>query len=239
VPKRYGVLGGTFSPIHIGHLRAAEEAIEALGLDSFLFLPAAVPPHKTALPILAFEHRWRLLNLAIAGNPRFRASDLELHLSGKSYTVRSLIALHEHFEGDSEIYFLLGLDSFLEIHTWWRYRDLFRLARLVIMRRPSYSDEDLERLLHERVSERYRWDAAESSFVHPTLLPVHYLKMTRIAVSSTQIRRLVAQGKSIRYLVPGEAISYILDNRLYRDEEQSATASTIAGHAACRDRVEG
>ena len=239
MPKRFGVLGGTFSPIHIGHLRAAEEAIEALELDSFLFLPAAVPPHKTAQPILAFEHRWRLLNLAIAGNPRFRASDLEHHLSGKSYTVRSLIALHERFQGDGEIYFLLGLDSFLEIHTWWRYRELFRLAQLVIMRRPSYSDEDLERLLHERVSEHYRWEAAQSAFVHPTLLPVHYLKMTRIDVSSTQIRRLVAHGKSIRYLVPGEAISYILDNRLYRVEEPSASASTIVGHAACPDRAEG
>jgi nicotinate-nucleotide adenylyltransferase len=89
------------------------------------------------------------------------------------------------------------------------------------------------------VSEHYRWKAAQSAFVHPTLLPVHYLKMTRIDVSSTQIRRLVAHGKSIRYLVPGEAISYILDNRLYRDEEPSATASTIVGHAACPDGAEG
>jgi nicotinate-nucleotide adenylyltransferase len=238
VPKRFGVLGGTFSPIHIGHLRAAEEAIEALELDSFLFLPAAVPPHKTAQPILAFEHRWRLLTLAIAGNPHFRASDMELHLSGKSYTVRSLIALHERFQGDSEIYFLLGLDSFLEIHTWWRYRELFRLAQLVVMRRPSYSDEDLERLLQEQVSGQYRWDAAQSAFAHPTLLPVHYLKMTRIDVSSTQIRRLVAQGKSIRYLVPQDAISYILDNRLYRDEERPAE-STILGHASCPEGFEG
>jgi len=237
MPKRFGVLGGTFSPIHIGHLRAAEEAIEALELDSFLFLPAAIPPHKTAQPILAFEHRWRLLNLAIAENPRFRASDLELHLSGKSYTVRSLTELRRHCRGDSDIFFLLGLDSFREIHTWWRYRELFRLSQLVVMRRPSYRDEDLERLLHERVSEQYRWDVAKSRLVHPTLLPVHYLKMTRIDVSSTQIRKLVAQGKSIRYLVPSEVISYISDNHLYRDDQGPPASRPSFGHASCPERA--
>jgi nicotinate-nucleotide adenylyltransferase len=237
MPKRLGVLGGTFSPIHIGHLRAAEEAIEALGLDSFLFLPAAVPPHKTTEPILSFEHRWRLLNLAIADNPRLQASDLELHLGGKSYTVRSLSELRRRFDAGSDIFFLLGLDSFLEIATWWRYQELFQLAQLVVMRRPSYRDEHIEILLHERVSQHYHWNAEQSRLVHPTLLPVHYLKMTRIDVSSTQIRRLVAQGRSIRYLVPPDVISYITNNDLYRDGPAPMASPRNAGGMACPGRA--
>lgn len=222
MPKRVGVLGGTFNPIHIGHLRAAEEAVEALRLDSFLFLPAAIPPHKTTRPILAFLHRWNLLNLAIAENSRFQALDLEYHLGGKSFTVRSLKELQRHFHGEAELFFLLGLDAFLEIHTWWHYAELFDLARLVVMRRPSYREEDLERQLHNTVSDRYRWDATRSCFDHSTLLPVHYLRVTRIDISSTQIRELVSQGRSIRYLVPPEIIGYIVDNHLYRDAERSS-----------------
>jgi nicotinate-nucleotide adenylyltransferase len=238
MPKQVGILGGTFSPIHIGHLRVAEEALEALKLDSFLFLPAAVPPHKTALPILAFEHRWRLLNLAIADNPRLQALDLEYRLGGKSYTVRSLKALQRHFHGAPELFFLLGLDAFLEVHTWWHYPKLFGLAQMVVMRRSSYREEDLERHLHIHVSDRYRWDALKSRFVHPTLLPVHYLRVTRIDVSSTRIRQLTAQGKSIRYLVPPEVISYIRDNHLYQDVEESPTYHQECGWGECSNPVE-
>jgi len=222
MPKRIGILGGTFNPIHIGHLRTAEEALESLRLDSFLFLPAAVPPHKTSRPILAFHHRWNLLNLAIAENPRFQALDLEFHLSGKSYTVRTLEELQRHFQRGVELFFLLGLDAFFEIHTWWHYIELFNLAQLVVMRRPSYREEDLERQLHDTVSDQYRWDAARSCFDHPRLLPVHYLRVTYIDVSSTKVRKLVAQGRSIRYLVPPQVIGYIDDNRLYRVAEEAS-----------------
>jgi nicotinate-nucleotide adenylyltransferase len=232
MPKRVGVLGGTFNPIHIGHLRAAEEALEALRLDSFLFLPAAIPPHKTSRPIIAFRHRWNLLNLAITDNPRFQALDLEYHLSGKSYTVRSLEELHRHFHGEVELFFLLGLDAFLEIHTWWHYKELFDLAQLVVMRRPSYREDELERQLHDTVSDRYRWDAARSCFDHPTLLPVHYLRVTHIDVSSTKVRGLVAQGRSIRYLVPSEVIGYIDDNRLYQHAGGSSTDQEDSGTEA-------
>jgi nicotinate-nucleotide adenylyltransferase len=227
MPERIGVLGGTFSPVHIGHLRAAEEAIDALELDTFFFLPAAVPPHKTAPAIVPFEHRWRLLNLAIAGNQRFEASALERTLSGKSFTVRSLTELRKKFRKESEIYFLLGLDAFLEINTWWHYRELFTLARVVVMRRPRYQERDLEKMLGEMVSPQYVWDSRAECFVHPVLSPVYYLKITRIDISSTQIRDLVAHGKSIRYLVPPESIDYIMEHGLYAARQ---TAPEGAGH---------
>jgi nicotinate-nucleotide adenylyltransferase len=215
MPERIGVLGGTFSPVHIGHLRAAEEAIDALELDAFLFLPAAVPPHKPEQETISFDHRWQLLNLAIAGNPRFKASDLERTLSGKSFTVRSLTELRKRIKKESEVYFLLGLDAFLEINTWWHYQELFSLARMVVMRRPRYQERDLEKILGEMVSPQYFWDTSAECFVHPFLSPVYYLRVTRIDISSTQIRNLVAQGKSIRYLVPRESIDYIMEKGLY------------------------
>jgi nicotinate-nucleotide adenylyltransferase len=129
--------------------------------------------------------------------------------------VRSLTELRKRIKKESEIYFLLGLDAFLEIDTWWRYRELFALARLVVVRRPEYREQELEIMLRGKVSPHYCWDESRGCFVHPSLLPVHYLRITRIDVSSTQIRNLVAQGKSIRYLVPPEAIDYMTREGLY------------------------
>jgi len=212
---RIGVLGGTFNPIHIGHLRAAEEAMEALDLDTFLFLPAALPPHKPGQETGSFEHRWQMLLAAIADNPRFRASDLELSLSGASYTVLSLQALRKEFGMGGTIYFLLGLDAFLEINTWWRYMELFELASMVVVRRPRYQERELEKMLRGQISSLYAWDPESSCYRHPTLLPVYYLKITRIDVSSTQIRGLVRTGKSIRYLVPTDCLAYIKSWDLY------------------------
>jgi nicotinate-nucleotide adenylyltransferase len=219
---RVGVLGGTFDPIHIGHLRAAEEAMEALDLDTFLFLPAALPPHKLGQETASFEQRWQMLLAAIAGNPRFRASDLELSLSGASYTVLSLQALHREFENGGSIHFLLGLDAFLEINTWWHYMELFELASMVVLRRPRYQERELEKMLRGQISSLYAWDPESSCYRHPTLLPVYYLKITRIDVSSTQIRSLVRTGKSIRYLVPKECLAHIKNWGLYGPNETFA-----------------
>ena len=216
---RIGVLGGTFNPIHIGHLRAAEEAMEALDLDTFLFLPAALPPHKPGQETASFEHRWHMLLAAIAGNPRFRASDLELSLSGASYTVLSLQALRKEFGMGGTIYFLLGLDAFLEINTWWHYMELFELASMVVLRRPRYQERDLEKMLRGQISSLYAWDPQSSYYRHPTLLPVYYLKISRIDVSSTQIRGLIRTGKSIRYLVPTQCLAYIENWDLYGPTE--------------------
>ena len=137
-PRRVGIMGGTFDPVHTGHLRIAEEAREKLGLDRVLFLPAADPPHKPGGSILAFEHRWRMLELATQGNPRFRLSDLESRLPGKSYSVNSLKKLSEEYGGKAELFFLVGLDAFVEVDTWWRFRELFELARMVVLRRPGF-----------------------------------------------------------------------------------------------------
>lgn len=213
--KRIGVLGGTFDPVHYGHLRGAEEVREALDLDRLIFIPAATPPHKFEGSILDFEHRWVMLNRAIEENPFFEASDIETHLPGKSYTVVTLRELRDIFQGRPHLFFLVGMDAFLELNTWWRYRDLFGLASLVVLRRPGHPEGRLSEFLKNHVSASYSFDAEAGIFIHPELLPVYAVNNTYVGISSTQIRRLIIQGKSIRYLVPGEVLSYIAENRLY------------------------
>jgi nicotinate-nucleotide adenylyltransferase len=210
-----GVMGGTFNPVHIGHLRAAEEAIEFLRLDGFWFIPAAVPPHKADPEILPFEHRWQMLRLATEGNPRFHLSDLEQKLSGKSYTVRTLTRLGEDFSSGTELYFLLGLDAFWELDSWWHYDELFGLARMAVLRRPGYKEKDLEPFLRQKVSGDYAWDSEGQCFRHPALLPVHYLHVTALDISSSGIRRLLKENRSIRYLVSDAVMRYIKKNSLY------------------------
>ncbi len=207
-------MGGTFDPVHVGHLRTAEEAYEELGLEQVMFIPSSDPPHKPGLVVLEFEHRWRMLQLAIAGNPRFVLSDIERRMPGKSYTVNTLRALRKEFP-DRELFFLVGLDAFLEIDTWFRFVEIFRLARIAVLRRPGYGESDLEQVLSRKVFDGYRKDPETGAFVHPEMLPVHYLGNAPLEVSSTRIRQLAAEGRSIRYLVPPEVMGYINEKKLY------------------------
>ncbi len=213
--RRVGVLGGTFNPIHIGHLRMAQEAVETLKLEECIFLPAWVPPHKPKSRIVSFAHRLEMVRRAIADNSHFVASDLERRLNGKSYTVVSLTELCRELPPGTAIFFLLGADAFCEIHSWWRYRDLFRLASLVVLRRPGFVPAGITEQLERRVSERYRWNGSRRCFEHPELEPVFALDTTCLDISSSELRRTVRGGRSIRYLVPDAILSYIKDEGLY------------------------
>lgn len=220
--RRVGVMGGTFDPVHIGHLRAAEECLEELGLEVVLFVPAADPPHKVVPKVLPFEHRWRMLELAVAGNPGFCLSDVERERPGKSYTFHMLTRLREKGPYcDADLFFLVGLDAFLELDTWYRYKDLFRLAHMGVMRRPGYPDDDVARFLREKVSPLYAESPGRGVFYHPELFAVHTVRNSHLEISSTHIRRLAAAGKSVRYLVLPEVMGYISDNCLYHWEYPS------------------
>ncbi len=219
--QRVGILGGTFDPVHIGHLRIAEEALEALELDRLVFIPAADPPHKIQRDILPFEHRWRMLALSIEGNPLFFMSDIEQQMAGKSYTVLTLQELQRQSRGREEYFFLVGLDAFLELNTWYRYRQLFALAHLVVLRRPGHEERSVAQFLHEKVSCDYHLDPRKATFLHPTWLSVHLIHNTELAVSSTLIRSLARQGRSIRYLVVDDVMRYICEQKLYRNRPQA------------------
>ena len=222
-------MGGTFDPVHLGHLRVAEEAVETLQLDTLLFVPAAVPPHKSGQEILPFEHRRHMLQLATERHPGFKVSDIEQRLPGKSYTVVTLRKLAEAYAGAAQLFFIAGLDAFLEMDTWWHFHELFQLAHMVVLRRPGYNESEVLGFLRERVSSLYAFSTGDNCYRHPHLLPVHYLDNTWLEISSTRIRQLAREGKSIRYLVLGEIMHYIQAHQLYSGKECFA-GQTAAPH---------
>lgn len=215
MPLRMGILGGTFDPVHLGHLRIAEEAMEILGLDEVNFVPVAIPPHKPERNILSFESRWRMLQLAIAGNPRFRLSDIELRMPGKSYTVQSLERFGKE-NPEAELFFLVGCDAFFEMDTWYDFRKIFTLARIVVLCRPECSRDEILAFLTGKVSGLYEAVPGTGQIRHPELCSLYNLLNTRLDISSTRIRELIAEGRSIRYLVPDNVWSYIGENALYQ-----------------------
>ena len=164
---RLGLLGGTFNPVHYGHLRAAEETAELMGLGRVTFIPSAQPPHKKGQPQVEFRHRLAMTRLACADNSSFAVSDLEGKRDGPSYTVQTLGQLHQEQGPGLELYFITGLDAFLEIHSWKRYQELFELAAFVVITRPGSNPDQLEPYLKETISPDYQWHSREQAFFRP------------------------------------------------------------------------
>jgi len=212
---RIGLLGGTFNPIHLGHLRAAEEIAEAFALDRVWFVPAGQPPHKDPSPVVSFAHRLEMVRRAAAGRPGFVVSDMEGRRGGPSYTVETLARVRRRIGRRADLFFLTGLDAFLMIHTWHEFRRLFEQAHFVVFSRPGSSPVRMERLLREKVSERYDWRPDLRAYVRPDWNRVYFHRITLLDVSSTQVRGRLARGASIRYLVPEAVREYIESNRLY------------------------
>ncbi len=217
-----GIMGGTFNPVHFGHLRAAEEVAESLLLAKMIFMVAAQPPHKSEEGLVAFGHRYRMLELAVAGNPLFAVSDLEHRRAGKSYSVETLTQLHTHHAEGEELYFVLGLDAFVELPTWKNYRELFALCHFVVVGRPGYSSTSLETMLKSQVSNEYCFDHQVDGFIHPSQHNVYYREVTLLDISSSAVRNLLAKGHSVRYLVPEKVGTYVYRQGLYGTSKQSA-----------------
>ncbi len=206
---RIGAFGGTFDPIHIGHLIAAADLKHALGLDRVLFLPAGDPPHKAEQRIAPVLHRLAMLRLAIADEPSFEVSTLDLNGSGPSYTVDLLARLHEAI-GPLELLFLMGEDSLRDLPTWHQPGRIATLAQIGVARRPGV-EVDMEALLAAAP------EAAER---------VHLVSIPEIGVSSRDIRQRIAAGAPIAFQVPQRVEAYIRREGLYRNV---AAASIIDG----------
>ncbi len=213
---KIGIFGGTFNPVHFGHLRTAEEVCEQLGLDRIIFIPASRPPHKNTSGIAPFVHRWKMLELALEHNPRFELSDIENRRPGKSYSIDTLKQLRQAYPAPSSIYFLLGMDAFQEITTWKDYKNLFELTNFVILARPGYNIDKTYDLLRREISEKYEYSRENNFFFHPSLCKVHFCQVTLLDISSTRIRKLVAEGRSVRYLVPDLIKEYIEKTHIYK-----------------------
>jgi len=217
---RIGILGGTFNPIHIAHLRIAEEVREACRLDRVLFLPAASPPHKAVEESVSFAHRFAMVEAAISGNPAFAVSDMEARREGKSYSVTTLEILRRARPKDA-LFFIVGQDSFRDIATWKDYRSLFELAHLVVVSRPGVAQGAPQELVPVAIAEEFCYDSPAKKLRHKSGMSVIFREETFLDISSTRIRGLVAEGRSIRYLVPPAVEEYILLHGLYRGRKGS------------------
>jgi nicotinate-nucleotide adenylyltransferase len=215
-----GIFGGAFNPIHLAHLRLAEEAREQCQLDQVLFLPTADPPHKT-LPdeSPSFAHRLAMVAGATAGNPAFCVSDLEGTLPGKNYSVKILEHLHTLYPG-CDFFFIIGMDSFRDLATWHDYQRLFELTNLVVTRRPGVESDDLLKLLPVAVRPEFCYDPCGKLLTHVGGNRVVFLGETYLDISSTYIRQLLLSGRSVRYLLPTPVADYIEQHALYRGRER-------------------
>jgi nicotinate-nucleotide adenylyltransferase len=193
-------MGGTFDPIHFGHLVTAEEVRVKFGLDEVVFVPCGIPPHKKGYEVTPAEHRYLMVVLATASNPHFTASRVEIDRAGPSYAIDTLRFFKQHYGEGTHLYFITGADAILEIMTWRDSEELFRLCRFVAATRPGYHLDELEkRLTAEQVAH------------------VDVVTVPGIEISSTDVRQRVKAGLPIRYLVPAETESYIRKYGLYRD----------------------
>ncbi|MDA8428325.1 MAG: nicotinate-nucleotide adenylyltransferase [Geobacteraceae bacterium] len=209
-----GLMGGTFNPVHLAHLRIAEEARESLGLDRVLFIPAGDPPHKPLAGEVPFSQRCEMVRQSIAGNPAFELSDIEGQRFGKSYSIDTISYFRAQRPGD-ELFFIIGSDSFFEIGLWHRYAEIFRLCNLIVVERPGRPVVDPLAALPVAIRGEFVYTAGTHRLQHASGPFVHFLKGCPLDISSTEIRHLLANGRSITYLVPSTVEAYINTQRIY------------------------
>lgn len=206
-PVNIGLMGGTFDPIHMGHLVTAEEARQQFSLDYVVFIPAGLPPHKEIENVSAPEHRFLMTNLAVMSNPYFIVSRLEVDRKEPSYTVDTVSYFSRREPAGTTLYFITGADAILEILTWKDYEKLLNLCTFIAVSRPGYSLEQL-------------WENAGRPCDH-LIRKVHMLEIPALAISSTYIRRRVALGRTIKYLTPEPVEQYIKKHGLYLNKSVS------------------
>jgi len=202
---RLGVMGGTFDPIHYGHLVTAEEAVYQFELDSVLFIPSARPPHKTGVKSSSPADRLKMVELAIEDNVTLGASTLEIERAGPSYTVDTLRELHGQYGSEAMLFFITGADAILEILTWKEPETVLSESVFIAATRPGYPLRKLQDAL-----------PALNSRGEPAIANVRVMEVPALAISSTDIRERVGSGRPFRYMVPQAVWSYVCEKGLYR-----------------------
>jgi len=219
MPGGIGIFGGTFDPIHLGHLRGAEEVREALALDEVRFVPAAAPPHRRGAPLAPANHRYRMVELGIADVPGFRSWDVELARPGPSYSVDTLRAVRAEVGTAVRVAFVLGFDAFRDFETWKEPATLFTLCDVVVMTRPPWPQDLSLEDIPLAARKAFRYDSGSEAFLHESGHVLSLQRITSLDISATAIRARVAAHRSIRFLVPCAVERYIAEHRLYRQED--------------------
>jgi nicotinate-nucleotide adenylyltransferase len=217
--KPLGIMGGTFDPVHYAHLRLAEEAAEALGLERVRWIPSGIPGHRAA-PRTPGRHRLEMLRLAIAGNPRFEVDSVEAESVTPGFTIDTLARLRAELGSARPLVFLIGADQLLALHTWRRWRELLDLAHFAVSARPGYAIES-EALAPEVAAELARRQSGPEGLAATPAGHIATFAMTPLAISASDIRHRLASGRSARYLLPREVLAYIEANTLYGEERSS------------------
>ena len=202
---KIGLMGGTFDPIHVGHLVTAEEARQQFDLTNVIFVPTGMPPHKNSAMISLPEHRYLMTTLAVMSNPHFFVSRIEIDQKKPTFTIDTVKHYSSWKNPAPEIYFITGADAILEIFTWKDYEELLNLCTFIAVSRPGYSLERFHESL-DKTSSKMRQK-------------VHLLEIPALAVSSTFIRERVTLGKTIKYLTPEPVEQYIKKHELYKASE--------------------
>jgi nicotinate-nucleotide adenylyltransferase len=215
---KIGILGGTFNPIHLGHLRSAEEICETFALDRVYFVPAAQPPHKNTQGLVTAAHRLKMVELAVADNPRFFPSASELERSGPSYSIDTIRRFRTDLPSAS-LFFILGFDAFREIHTWKDYTLIPGLCNLIVTSRPGVPTPPISQFLPVALQTMLWYDPAIKMYRHTSGYRLAFHEIQGLNISASQVRQLALQGKSLRYLVPSAVHAYISGHALYQDEE--------------------
>ncbi len=226
VPVRsvVGILGGTFDPIHNGHLRLAEEMREHFGLARVHFIPAGDPYQKTRIdgqlrrPITAAAQRLAMLRIAVAGNPYFVADEREMHRDGPSYSIDTLRSLRAELGPEPALIWLMGSDTFLGMPTWHRWEELFEFAHIAVAERAGHTSwrNAMAAALFEQFE--YRLSTGETDLHQHAAGRIAVVPMTALDISSSAIRAQLAQGRSPRYLVHGGVLDHISQHQLYSQE---------------------
>lgn len=200
---RYAIMGGTFDPIHFGHLAAAEAVKEELHCDKVLFIPSGNPPHKKMRTLTDVKHRFTMTAMAVSSNPDFELSNIEISRTGYTYTLDTVKQLLDFYNNNVELIFITGADAILEVETWYKVEELLKLCSFVAVNRPGYEKSKLEQKL-QYLQSKYN-------------SRLYSIDVPGLNISSTDIRNRVKEGRSIKYLVPEEIEKYIYKYELYKE----------------------
>src|SRR5579863_859532 len=211
---RVGLFGGSFNPIHLGHLRSAEEVREALELDLVYFIPAASPPHKIEGELAPAEHRLQMVRLATKGNRHFMVSDVEVRRIGRSFTVDTLRFFLSTLRQPATLFLMMGMDAFAELETWKDCDELVGLCNLAVHTRMEGEQPSPPRISIAAL-EHFGYSKEDDHYVHPRGQTLSFINTTVFPISASQIRHKLQSAQSIRYLLPGDVADYIERHSLY------------------------
>ena len=216
---RLGILGGTFDPIHLGHLRLAEEMCEDFNLSKVILIPCAQPPHKKGPLLAPFPDRFEMTKIAATCSDHLEASDIEGHRKGTSYSIETIRIILEKYENRLELFFILGSDAFKDINTWREYKEIFQITNFIVIKRPGVILNELNTFIGSLGVDFKEKDTGD--FINSYGNHIFLKNSTLMDISSTNIRRNIRSGKSINFLVPQVVKEYITKKGLYKKDEVS------------------